>query len=309
MKKTFNYKDIPYLLKETYKEWDNDDPFGRSAAIAYYTIFSLPGLLIIIVTVAGMVYGEEAVQGALSDQIADMVGGKAAKEVENIIAKSKVEANFTLATFIGIGTLLFGATGLFVQLQKALNHIWGVKVKDSAGYMKLVMDRVTSLGIIIMIGFLLMVSLVLSTAISAFSDLISTYFSESLVIVSHLLNIALSLAIITLLFATIFKVLPDVDVTWKMVWKGALITAILFTLGKFGIGVYLGTSKPDSAFGAAGSIILILLWVSYSCLILFFGAEFTQVYSRTYGRGIQPSSHAERTPAFKLKNGEVDIEY
>ena len=280
------------MLKQTFSEWNEDDPFRHSAIIAYYAIFSLPALLIIIITVAGFFVGEEAVQGELSEQINEMIGKEAASGIETMIANSAQKDNSTLATIIGIGTLLFGATAVFYQLQKSLNILWGVEVKQGAGIKKLVVDRATSLGVILAIGFLLLISLTLTTLLSALNEWISQFLPDFMIYVFFILNFVVSFGIITVLFAMIYKILPDVEIGWKSVWIGAVITALLFEVGRFALGIYFGNADPASAFGAAGSVILILLWVSYSCLILFFGAQFTKVYAQWYGHGIRPSSHA-----------------
>ncbi|CAN5346888.1 YihY/virulence factor BrkB family protein [soil metagenome] len=288
----FDFRDLWPMLKQTFNEWNEDDPFRHSAIIAFYAIFSLPALLIIIITVAGFFVGEDAVQGELSEQINEMIGQEAATGIETMIANSAQKDNSTLATIIGIGTLLFGATAVFYQLQKSLNILWGVEVKKEAGIKKLVVDRATSLGVILAIGFLLLISLTLTTLLSALNEWISQLLPDFMIYVFFIINFVVSFGIITVLFAMIYKILPDVEIGWKSVWIGAAITALLFEIGRFGLGIYFGNSDPASAFGAAGSVILILLWVSYSCLILFFGAQFTKVYSQWYGHGIRPSSHA-----------------
>ncbi len=298
--KNFHWKHLFSLLKESYSEWNDDDPFRMSAAMSYYTIFSLPGLLLIVVSVAGFLFGEEAVQGEISAQISNMIGSDAAKSVEGMIANVHQNESSIWATIIGIATLIFGATGVFYQLQQSLNIIWEVQVKKEEGIKKVLMDRITSFGVILVIGFLLLISLVLTAALSALSDFIRENLPSYLIYVFYIVEFLVSYGIITLLFATIYKVLPDVNMKWRTVWVGAAVTAALFVIGKFALGIYFGKSDPASAYGAAGSLILILLWVSYSCLILFFGAEFTQVYARRYGHSIEPNSHARRTASYIL---------
>ncbi len=302
--KEFQWKDLFSLLKETYTEWNDDEPFRLSAAMSYYAIFSLPGLLLIVVTTAGYFLGEEAVQGELSNQINGMIGSDAAKSVEGMLTTIHQNQSSGWATIIGVITIVFGATGVFYQLQQSLNEIWEVKTKKDEGIRKIVVDRVTSFGVILIVGFLLLISLVLTAALSLLSNILQRHLPDFLIYVFYLLEFLLSFGIITLLFAAIYKVLPDVKIGWKTVWIGAVVTAALFVLGKFALGFYFGKSDPGSAYGAAGSLILILLWVSYSCLILFFGAEFTKVYARRYGHNIEPSSHAERTASFVLRHQE-----
>lgn len=296
MASKFKFKDLFSMLKETFKEWIEDDPFILSAAVAYYSIFSLPALLIIIVTIAGSIFGQEAVEGNISSQIGSMIGENAGKEIETMIANSHQSENSTFATIIGIGTLLFGATAVFGALQKSLNIVWNVKADpDKSGFKKVAIDRATSLGIVIAIGFLLLISLVVTATLSVLSDWITSVLPGFLIYIFYVLNFLVSLGIITLLFALIYRYLPDVEIAWETVWVGAFITALLFVIGKFALSIYFGKSDPASTYGAAGSIILILLWVSYSCLILFFGAQFTQVYARKYAIGIRPSDHAIST--------------
>lgn len=297
-------KDIFSLLKDTYLEWNEDEPFRQSAVIAYYSIFSLPALLIIIVNVVGLVLGEEAVQGQISTQISDLVGAEAAKQVEEMIANVSQQGNNVIGIIIGIGTLLFGATGVFYQLQQSLNKVWEVELKPNAGYAKLALDRATSLGVILAIGFLLLVSLALTAVLTALGGWIERQLPSFMLYLFQAVNFLVSFGVVTLLFALIYKVLPDVSISWRAVWIGAAVTALLFTIGKSAIGFYFGTSNPASAFGAAGSVILILLWVNYSALIFLFGAEFTQVYARRYGERIEPNSYARRTAEFRIKEQE-----
>ncbi|MGB3618198.1 MAG: YihY/virulence factor BrkB family protein [Catalinimonas sp.] len=292
----FNLKDLWPMLKETYKEWNGDDPFRQAAIVAYYAVLSLPALLIIIITIVGSIYGKEATQGQITNQISGAIGAEAAASIEEMIANSAQDQNSTLAVIFGIAMLVFGATGVFVQLQRSLNYIWEVKVDPKAGVLKVITDRATSLGLILVIGFLLLTSLALTSVLSALGDWIQQFVPDFLMIVFFVAEFVVSLGIITLLFAMMFKYLPDVKVEWRTVWIGALATSILFVIGKFALGIYFGHSEPGSAYGAAGSIILVLVWVSYSSLILFFGAEFTQVYARRYGHRIEPDAHAIRVP-------------
>jgi membrane protein len=298
----FQWNHLFSLLKESYTGWNDNDPFRMSAAMSYYAIFSLPGLLLIVVSVAGFIFGEEAVQGEISNQISNMIGPDAAKSVEDMVASVHQNESSVWATIIGAATLIFGATGVFYQLQQSLNIIWEVQVKKEEGIKKLLIDRITSFGVILAIGFLMLISLVLTAGLSALSDFIMENLPSYLIYVFYIAEFLVSYGIITLLFATIYKVLPDVNIEWKTVWVGAAVTAALFVIGKFALGIYFGKSDPASAYGAAGSLILILLWVSYSCLILFFGAEFTQVYARRYGHSIEPTSHARRTASYILEH-------
>ena len=302
MNTSFKLTHLPKLLSETGKNWIKNDPFGQSAAVAFYAILSMPGLTMIVISIAGYFLGDEAVSGKLSGQIASLIGKSSAEDIQSLIAKATFDDKTTFQTIMGIGSLIFGATGVFARFQMSLNATWQVQQKSSAGILKMIKDRLISLGLVVSIGFLLLISLSLTTIMSALSEWITSHLPIFLVFLSWILDITLSLGIITLLFASIYKVLPDVEMKWSMVWRGAFMTALLFTLGKYGIGLYLSKSDPGSAFGAAGSVVLILLWVSYSAMIVFFGAEFTQVYGRRYGFDIVPSSHAEYTPEYVLDN-------
>lgn len=284
------------FTKETFTRWDNDDPWRLSAVVAYYAIFSMPGLMMIVISFSGYFYQEEAVTGQLYEEISELVGAEAALQIEGMVRQASMDDSFTISTVIGIATLIFAATGVFFHLKVSLNHIWGVAAQPKKAWLKLIIDRVFSFGMILAIGFLLLVSLVLSSMLSALSGYISSHISEYSVYLFRLLDIVISFGMITLLFGLIYKVLPDVKIRWKDVWIGAAVTALLFILGKTLIGFYLGQSNPGSAYGAAGSVILILTWVSYSSLILFLGAEFTQVYSQRYGTTIEPADYAVRVP-------------
>lgn len=284
-----------HLFRDTFNQWIDREPFRSTAVISFYTIFSLPGLLVIIINLAGYFYGEDAVTRRISSEVENMIGGNTAKDIEAIIANASVHQDFTFASLVGVATLIFGATGVFYQLQQTLNQIWEVKPQPKRKIMKMVLDRVFSFGLILAVGFLLLVSLVLSALLTILSDWVAYYFSNTFNIVFRLLDFSLSLAVITFLFAAIFKFLPDAKVPWRDVWVGAFVTALLFVLAKFGLGFYFGHSNPASAYGAAGTIILIMLWVSYAGLILLFGAEFTRVYADSKGERVRPSAFAVST--------------
>ena len=268
------------LLKDTFRQWIAREPFNNSIIIAYYTIFSLPGLLIIIINLAGYFYDKQEITTQITNEIQGIVGGDTAKDIESIITKASESKNTVISSIVGIATLLFGATGVFYQLQQMLNKIWKVapKAKTRHKILELMKYRLFSFGLIVVVGFLLLVSLVLSAGLSALSSWVSLHMSESVMLFFRLMDIVVSLSIITLLFAAIFKFLPDVKVKWRDVWPGAFLTSILFVIAKFVLGLYFGESDLGSTYGAAGSIILIMLWVSYSGLILLFGSEFTHVY-------------------------------
>ena len=286
----FKVKHLPTLLIDTYKAWDADQPFRLSAVIAYYAVLSLPGLLVIIINLVGAVWGVDIVQGQLTDEISRALGSDAAESIKTMIIETQTNGKSTVATIIGIGILIFGATGVFYHLQLSLNEIWQIKPDNDTGFFKMLLDRARSFAFILVIGFLLLISFMVTTAISALNNYIKSILPDVIVYIAFILDIIVSISIITVLFALLFKYLPDAKIKWKTVWIGSLITAILFVLGKFLMGLYFGEANPGSTYGAAGTIVLILLWVSYSCLILFFGAEFTWVYAKRYGLGIQASA-------------------
>ncbi|MHA7056921.1 YihY/virulence factor BrkB family protein [Aquimarina sp. M1] len=295
MMQTINkVKSFFHTLVTTFKNWNNNEPFQMSAAVSYYALFSFPALLIIIIQTTGLFYEKNEVKGKIIREITEVLGPDAAKSVESMLKNAIDQEQSTLVIVIGIITLLYGATGMFIALQKSLNTIWKVKPKPKSEILKMIKDRIFSLGLILMIGFLLLTSLVLTALITATTDWIGLHFPDFIVSAIKALNFVFSFALTTVLFALIFKILPDVEIKWRDVWLGAFVTTVLFSIGKTALGIYFGTTNPGSAFGAAGSVILILLWVSYSSLILFFGAEFTRVLASKYGSGIQPASYAER---------------
>lgn len=294
------FKGIGSILKSTFREWLNEDPFRQSAVIAYYAIFSLPALLVLIINVAGLFFGKEAINGEISRQIGGIMGDDTAKSVEGIIAKASETKAGIISTIIAVVTLLFGATGVFVQLQKTLNMIWDVRQKPDQGIMVEVRHRLFSFGLILSIGFLMLVSLVVSSVLAALSHYLEGVFPDAIAYLFFAVEFAFSLAIISVLFLLMFKFLPDVRMKWSDLTIGAVITGLLFMLGKYGLSIYFGKADPASAYGAAGSIVLILLWVSYSSMIVFFGAEFTKQYAVYHGAHIEPTKIAE-----KVDDGEV----
>ena len=294
------------VIRQTVTQWSEDGASVLAAALAYYTIFALAPLLIIVVAVAGLVFGQGEAQAALLDEISNTVGPDAASVIGTMLTNTAQSGSGILATVIGAAILIVGATGLFAQLQNALNKVWDVKPGPSAGILHMLKVRVLSLGMVLVIGFLLLVSLLLSAALSV----VSGYFSGLLPgedTVWQVINFLLSTAVITLLFAMIFKYLPDVQITWRDVWVGALVTSLLFSFGRFLISYYIGTSSAGSAYGAAGSLVVLLLWIYYSAQILLFGAEFTQVYGRHFGSGIQPAPYAVRSDSRALAEQEDNV--
>lgn len=298
------------VLKETFTEWNNSSASKDSASLAYYAIFSIPGLLIIVIWIAGNFFGEEAIRGEISRQISGLMGADVAKSIEEMIANALIDKkNFIMKT-VGIFSLMFGATTLFFQLQKSLNELWDVTAAPKKAMVKFLMDRANSLGMILVIGFLLMITMLLSTIIAFFNNYITSKFGLETYVLMEAVNFSISFLIVMLLFAFMFKVLPDVDISWKSVWTGAFLTTVLFILGKFLLNLYFSNLQPTSAFGTAGTVILIMMWINYSCMLVFFGAEFTKVYTYKRGYQIKPSKHAKWSAAkmynemLKEKSGE-----
>ncbi|MCP9768380.1 YihY/virulence factor BrkB family protein [Lacihabitans sp. LS3-19] len=287
-------RNIYSILKKSLSKWWVKDPFRESAIIAYYSIFALPGLLVVIITSVGYFLGDEAINNHITAQFASTMGVDTAVQIQNIILQASEAKNSVMATIIGIVIMIVGATTVFAQFQKSLNIIWEVKVDESKyGIWSYVKIRLFSFGLIITMAFLLIVSLVFSALLSAFGNWLSGHFSESFFIALHVANFALSYVILTILFALMFKFLPDAKIKWNHVWIGSIVTSFLFNIGKFGLGLYFGKLNPGDGYGTAGSIILIMLWVSYSSMIVFFGAEFTRVYADFISGGVGPKEIAK----------------
>jgi membrane protein len=274
------------------ENWVEDNASRLSAALAYYSIFSIAPLLLITVGITGLVLGQDAVNGQLYGELKSYVGTDSAEMVQSMVQSVAKPAQGMLATTLGFFTLVLGASGVFAQLKDALNTIWKVKPKRGNGFMALLRGRLLNFGMVLVFGFLLLVSLLLSTAIAALNQRIDDFLTFPAVVWAAVAFL-ISLSVVTLLFAMIFKVLPDAKIAWRDVWIGAIITALLFEIGKMGLSWYLGLESTASIFGAAGSVVLLLLWVYYTSSILFFGAEFTQVYAQANGRTIEPASNAE----------------
>lgn len=279
------------LLRQTFKEWSEDKASRLAASLAYYTAFSIPPLLLIAIAIAGRFFDQEQVRNELVQVVSSNVTPAVGEVVGQAVANADQPTGSLIATIVGVVVLIFSASGVFSQLQDAMNTIWNVEPAPDRGIMGTVKDRLFSFTIVLGVGFLLLVSLIVSSALAAFNSYINGLFPNAQ-LVAQLVNFVVSFGIITLLFALIFKYIPDVEIRWNDVWVGAAATALLFTIGKWALGLYLGNSAPGSVYGAAGSILVLLAWVYYSAQIVFFGAEFTQVYARRYGGRIQPSDNA-----------------
>jgi membrane protein len=281
------------FLREVYSRWSSDRALTHGAALAYYTLFSLAPLLVLVIAIAGLAFGRAAAEGEIVGQMTDLVGADGARMIQGMIARASAPATGLVAGAVSLLTMVFGASGVVGQLQASLNQIWNAPLppKTTSAVRSALRRRAVALGLILGVGFLLLVSLVLSAGLSALHNLVAEHLPLAGRIVPPL-NFLFSFLVITALFAMIYKILPDVQLEWRDVWIGAGVTAILFSLGKSLIGIYLGRAGLTSVYGAAGSLVLVLLWIYYSAQLLFLGAEFTEVYARTYGsrREVSPAA-------------------
>ena len=270
------------FLREVYAEWSSDDALSLGAALAYYTVFSMAPLLVLVIAIAGLALGRSAAEGELVGQIGGLVGQAGAQAIQDMVARASGPKAGIVASVVSLATMSLGATGVFGQLQHSLNKIWEASAQQATGWRRQVRKRVIAFAMILGIGFMLLVSLALSAALALLHDVLEAHVPV-LARALPTINLLVGFAVITGLFAIIYKVLPDVAMRWRDVWPGAAVTALLFGIGKTLIGLYLGRAGVTSVYGAAGSFVLLLLWVYYSAQILFVGAEFTEVYSRRYG--------------------------
>ena len=283
-----------FLFKETFSEFIDDNALKLSAALSYYTIFSLPPLLIIIISLSGVFFGNEAVKGELFGQISGLVGEKSAMFIQETIRNVTLSTSNTFATTIGVIILLIGASGVFAEIQDSINYIWGIKAKPKKGFIKFVINRLTSFSMIGSMGFLLLVGLIFNSLLEVLNQRLLNYFPIDTFYFIYAINNLVVFIIITLLFTLIFKTLPDGKIDFKDCLIGASFTTVLFMIGKFAIGAYLANSYLTTVYGATASVILILGWVYYSAIILYFGAEFTKVYALTHGNKIIPNEYSVR---------------
>lgn len=283
------------LAKDTVKGWSDDNATRLAAALAFYTVLSIAPLLVVAVAVAGLVFGEDAARGKIAHELAAIVGPSAGEGIQTLLTHAKEPDEGILGSIVGVVVLLFGASGVFGELQSALNTIWEVEPKPGRGVLGVLRDRFFSFSMVMGVAFLLLVSMVLSALLSAVGE----FFSSSLPggeALWQVVNFVTSFAVIAFLFALLFKVVPDVKVAWRDVWPGALATALLFAIGKFGLGLYLGRASVASPYGAAGSVVVLVIWVYYAAQILFLGAEFTRVYARHRGARVEPTKNAVPAP-------------
>jgi membrane protein len=292
MRKKLTPKNLWRLVKEAASGFDDDKVLKLSGSLAYFTVFSIGPMIIIVIFLADLFFSREAIEGNIYGQIKGLVGPDAAIQVQDMIRNAAISGKSTITAIIGFVTLLIGATGVFAEIQDSINTIWGLKPKPKKGWLKMLVNRLLSFSVVVSLGFLMMVSLVINALMEALSGRLQAMFPDLAVIIIYIINLVITFGVISLLFAIIFRVLPDAIIRWKDVMIGAMATAVLFMLGKFAITFYIGSSNVGSTYGAAGSLVVLLLWVYYSSVILYFGAEFTKAYAAEYGARIRPNEYA-----------------
>ena len=295
-------RELGWIFKRALAGWWNDNVPRLGASLAYYTLFALAPILIVAITIAGLVFGVDVVQRQVTSEIGGLVGEEGGRAVRALLEGASQRGGNGIATAVGLVTFFLGSTGAFLELQTALNAIWRVKPKPGAGIKDMLLQRLLSFGLVVGVGFVLLVSLVVSAALSALNRYLGALVPE-IAVVWQGVNTLVSLGVVTLLFAMIYQFLPDVNLKLRHVWLGALVTAGLFNIGKYLIGLYLGTSGVASAYGAAGSVVVLLVWVYYSAQIVLLGAEFTRAYVEHYGGRPEPTTHAEQDPAPEATGG------
>lgn len=301
-------KGLSHVLKESLSKFGDDKITKLSGSLAYSTVFSMGPLIIVIISLCSIFLGKEAIEGKIYEQLKGFLGSDSAKQLQAIIKNAAISGNSKIAAIIGGITLLIGATAIFSEIQDSINGIWGIKPKPKKGWIKFLQNRFLSFSLIVGLGFLLLVSLSVNTLIDGFNAKLQVWFPDVSVVLFYIINILLTAAIVTLIFAVIFKVLPDADIMWKDVTAGAFTTALLFMIGKLGISFYISKSNVGSTFGTAGSLVILLVWVYYSSIILYFGAEFTKAWSVNYGLPIKPNHYAVTTKLVEVQTGNATIQ-
>jgi membrane protein len=306
--KKFNFSGLWHVLKKSFAGFGEDKVPKLSASLAYYTIFSLGPLIMLIIALAGFFLGREAIEGSIFQQLQGFVGKEAAAQIQQIVKNAALSSNSPTAATIGVITLIVGATSVFAEIQDSINTIWGLKAKPGKqGILVLLKNRLLSFGVIGSLGFLLLVSLAVTAVIEGLNERLLARFPDVSVIVMYVVNLTVTLGVITLLFAVIFKVLPDGAIRWRDVWAGSIATAILFMIGKFAIGLYIGKSEVGSTYGPAASLVILILWVYYSAIILYFGAEFTKAYTLEFGSDIKPNKYAVVVQSISVEGGQQSL--
>lgn len=307
-KNKITLKAIWGILKASFTGFNNHKVMKLSGSLAYYTVFSMAPLLVVIISLCGIFLGREIAEGQVYAQLEGFLGRESAVSLQQLIKNAYLDGKSTIALIIGIITLLIGATTVFGDIQDSINTIWGLKPKPKRGWVKMLQNRFLSFSVIISLGFVLLVSLAVTSVLDAFSDRLQARFAEISVVVFYILNQIVTLAVISLIFGVIFKVLPDAIIKWRDVIAGAIVTALLFMIGKFAISLYIGQSNVGSTYGATGSLVVVLLWTYYSSIILYFGAEFTKAYAVAFGSEIYPSHYAVTTKEIEIETGSKSIQ-
>ncbi len=307
MKTRISAKGIWEILKESFKGFGQDKLTRLSGSLAYCTIFSFGPLLIVIIFLSSIIFGQQAVEGQIYRHLDDFLGRDTALQLQEIIKNATIKGKGTLAAIIGFVTLIFAATTVFAEIQDSINSIWGLKPKPKKSWLKILKNRLLSFSVIISLGFLLVVSLGISAVIDALSDYLQSVFPDVAVIIFYIINQLMTLIIVGSIFAVVFKVLPDAKIRWKDVFAGAAVTAILFMLGKFAISFYISKASIGTTYGAAGSLVVLLIWTYYSSLILYFGAEFTKAYAVKYGLPIYPNDYAVTVKQVEVETGKKPV--
>ncbi|CAN5160543.1 YihY/virulence factor BrkB family protein [soil metagenome] len=306
--KKFSIKNLFQVLKNAFKGISEDKVTKLSGSLAYYTVFSMGPLLLVIISLCSIILGREAVEGQVYAQLDGFLGHDTALQIQEIIKNASLQGKSTFAATIGGIALLIGATTVFAEIQDSINTIWGLKPKPKKGWLKMLQNRFLSFSIIISLGFLLLVSLGINSILDIFSKGLSAHFPDTSVVIFYIINLVITFLVTALIFGVIFKVLPDAKITWKDVRAGAMTTAFLFMLGKFAISFYIGRTNISSTYGAAGSLVVLLLWVYYSAIILYFGAEFTKAWAMQFGETIHPNSYAVTTKQVEVETGKKSIQ-
>ncbi|PWS30491.1 YihY/virulence factor BrkB family protein [Pedobacter paludis] len=307
-KEKITFKGIWGILKASFTGFGDHKVTKLSGSLAYYTVFSMAPLLVVIISLCGIFLGREAAEGQIYSQLDGFLGKDTALQLQQIIKNASLSGKGTVAFTIGLITLLVGATTIFGDIQDSINTIWGLKPKPKRGWLKMLQNRFLSFSVIISLGFVLLVSLGVTTILDTFSKRLQVRYADVSVIVFYVVNQIVTLAVISLIFGVIFKVLPDAIIKWKDVIAGSIVTALLFMAGKFAISLYIGQSNVGSTYGAAGSLVVVLLWTYYSSIILYFGAEFTKAYAVAYGSEIYPSHYAVTTKEVEVETGNNSIQ-
>ncbi|WP_316799970.1 YihY/virulence factor BrkB family protein [Pedobacter frigidisoli] len=307
-KQKITFKGIWGVLKASFTGFSDHKVTKLSGSLAYYTVFSMAPLLVVIISLCGIFLGREIAEGQVYAQLEGFLGRESATSLQELIKNAYLEDKSTIALVIGIVTLLIGSTTIFGDIQDSINTIWGLKPKPKRGWVKLLQNRFLSFSVIISLGFVLLVSLAVTAVLDTFSKNLQLRFAEVSVVVFYIINQVVTLAVISLIFGVIFKVLPDAIIKWKDVALGAIVTAVLFMIGKFAISIYIGQSDVGGTYGATGSLVVVLLWTYYSSIILYFGAEFTKAYAVAYGSEIYPSHYAVVTKEVEVESGSASIQ-